>query len=609
MPTTPYSKYGNSAKYRLSQGPRSGDGTFRSLRQRKSSMTLMIGGFMFCLVLAYVAIVIVVTRQHLTSGSMTGTGNLNNQGVMNTESKDHLSPQSVMQAHAQNMKPSGDSKQHAESQAEKNARNPFFQHKDLKSNELKPDVIHPAAQDSVDKSVYMPIKDDPPKDSHPSPEHVLTAYLEPPNLAEWEQKPLPVRSKAQAELLQKREYTRVNSCNKLLLQFPVDDTPAEDDPFLPWIHDVFPTADGKFIQFVAQNRRRCRTGVKKLNQTDIMMKMQPQVALFQHVPVKRLADKKYRLSTYEEADPDGLTTRFICRFKPSMEETLSVHNFDYDWISYRKRYKVSFDKYDGGIKSIHTSQLVFKCPVPPALQETIRQGTSVKDDWATLFLDIVPIRTPPRYGLPMRFFQPKYQEFQEKNESIAFNAKEEWGSEHILPEISDSGRWENIPICKPSLMQYENQPVEDVPAQPQERQEKHHLVSCIWASSGYSTRGDRFSINDGQRRLLEWISYNKVIGFGKYARTRTSAQVATAFFFSANENHKLDSFCFLQITFTSTTILEPWDSTHRSNPLPIYFQARSLTFLGLRKFATIDPTMLIHLGNDHLNTQQNRRVV
>jgi hypothetical protein len=39
-------------------------------------------------------------------------------------------------------------------------------------------------------------------------------------------------------------------------QWPVDEYP-DADPFLPWIHDVFPTDDGKLIQFVAQNKRRC----------------------------------------------------------------------------------------------------------------------------------------------------------------------------------------------------------------------------------------------------------------------------------------------------------------------------------------------------------------
>jgi hypothetical protein len=45
---------------------------------------------------------------------------------------------------------------------------------------------------------------------------------------------------------------------------------------------------------------------------------------------------------------------------------------------------------------------------------------------------------------------------------------------------------------------------------------KHRLASCLWASAGYTTRGNRFAVNDGQRRLLEWITYNKLIGFDHF---------------------------------------------------------------------------------------------
>ena len=36
--------------------------------------------------------------------------------------------------------------------------------------------------------------------------------------------------------------------------------PVDADPFLPWIHDIIPSIDGFRIEFVAQNKRRCRTG-------------------------------------------------------------------------------------------------------------------------------------------------------------------------------------------------------------------------------------------------------------------------------------------------------------------------------------------------------------
>jgi Glycosyltransferase family 92 len=381
-----------------------------------------------------------------------------------------------------------------------------------------------------------------PIQQHPTPDYILTAYLEPSNIdSDWHVLPLPRRetSTAKRQLLQKRTYSRLHSCSKLTQQWPTDDigdggdAPTVDDAFLPWIHDVFPTADGAYIQVVAQNKRRCKTG---RHEQDIMMFQQPQAALFQHVPVKRVKNvsstadgdnknsttTRYQLTTHDQADPDGIATRYICRFKSpnymkphETIETLSEFNFDYDWTNYRKRYR-GFLKEDGGIKAIHSSQLVFKCPVPEQLQDDIRTGAAVRNDWATIFLDIVPIRTPPRYGQPLQFLQPRYKSFETTNVSQRFDPIKAWGDDYIIPLIEDSGRWENIPICKPSLLQYENQTAADLPAIPQPRQVKHRLVSCIWASAGYATRGNRFAINDGQRRLMEWLSHNIAIGFDHF---------------------------------------------------------------------------------------------
>jgi hypothetical protein len=373
---------------------------------------------------------------------------------------------------------------------------------------------------------------------------VLRAYLEPIDQSLWNVKPLPVRTTT-ANDLEVIEYPRLTSCSRLHEQFPIDDYP-DKDPFLPWIHDVFPTHDGTFIQFVAQNKRRCHTGTTPA-ESEILTHMQPQVALFQHVPVKRITTSnndgqtRYRLSSHENAEQDGMATRFICRFKPSKQETLSTFNVDYDYAAFRKAQKHTFTK-EGrkDIKSVHTSQLLFSCPVPPNLQETIRSGESVQNDKASLFVDIIPIRTPPRYGKPNQFFPPRYAEFQDK-ESI-FDASKEWSDTHILPRIEDSGRWENIPICKPSLMTYSpykeekesaNALVAEKPAK------KHRLVTCVWASAGYATRGERFAINDGQRRLQEWINFNLLVGVdhfyvydnsGAHSSNETSLKVITDMF-------------------------------------------------------------------------------
>jgi len=356
------------------------------------------------------------------------------------------------------------------------------------------------------------------KDTNTNSNRILTAYLEPIDESQWAHKPLPVRTSTAKDLKEIR-YSKLNSCSNLIEQWPVDEYPDED-PFLPWIHDVFPSHDGKFVQIVAQNRRRCNTGKSGRNK-EIHRKRGPQLALFQNAAVKRIrypgsTSTRYRLSSHEEADEDGIATRFICRFSNG-EETLSVFNFSYEWASYRKRQQVIFHENESDNKQIHTSQLLFRCPVPESLVETVRTGASVKDDYATIFMDLVPIRTPPRFGPPNEFLPPYYKEFNHPEK--LFDATTEWGKNHIIPAIEDSGRWQNIPICKPSLLTYGKQ--DDVTSllAPTDTKEtspapvkQHRLVSCLWASAGYSTRGNRYAINDGQRRLLEWITYNKLTG-------------------------------------------------------------------------------------------------
>jgi len=353
---------------------------------------------------------------------------------------------------------------------------------------------------------------------------ILKAHLEPLNIRDWETKPLPVRNVTQKELTT-IEYPRVNSCRRLSELWPIDDFP-DADPFLPWIHDVFPTDDGSFIQIVAQNKRRCQTGTTP-DQIDTLERMQPQLSLFQHVPIKRLRAKKterneeirYQLTSHEEADHDGMATRFICRFSDG-QETLSQFNFDYEYVAKRKNQKQTFTQSGHkDNKSIHTSQLVFKCPVPENLVSTVREGTSVVEDRPSLYLDLIPIRTPPRYGAPDRFLAPKFREGTLQN----FSASMEWGESHVLPRAEDSGRWENIPICLPTYKAYPTATSPPKEAQPEltvgtsilnstKNTKKNRVVACAWASLSYSTRGDRFSINDGARRADEWIRFHLLTG-------------------------------------------------------------------------------------------------
>ncbi|KAG7346686.1 glycosyltransferase family 92 protein [Nitzschia inconspicua] len=345
-------------------------------------------------------------------------------------------------------------------------------------------------------------------------DQILTAYLEPIDTSTWDIKPLPVRN-VQPEDLTVTRYPKLNSCFKLPEQWPVDDYP-DDDPFLPWIHDVFPTEDGKYIQFVAQNKQRCHTGTTEEEEA-ILEHTMPQMALFQHVALKKVGDdSRYRLSSHEDADLESISTRFICKFKPSGDITFSEFNNDYEWVSVRKGQRTMFQKDGRNNRQIHTSQLLFKCPVPDHLVDTVRTGASVIDDWATIFVDLIPVRTPPRFGPPDEFLVPKYSASMGGALRQSFDPHAEWGEYHILPPLEYSGRWANIPICKPSLLTYEPTTLKKTNNNDDDKVKKHHLVSCLWASTGYATRGNRYAINDGQRRMLEWITFNKMLGFDHF---------------------------------------------------------------------------------------------
>eukprot|EP00934_Nitzschia_sp_Nitz4_P004027 Nitzschia sp. Nitz4//scaffold63_size106090//11063//13423//NITZ4_004379-RA/size106090-processed-gene-0.117-mRNA-1//1//CDS//3329555942//4017//frame0 len=360
------------------------------------------------------------------------------------------------------------------------------------------------------------------------PDQVLTAYLEPIDQDLWDSKPLPRRTTTSGDLT-RRPFPQLNSCSRLTEQWPVDNYPDED-PFLPWIHDVFPTVDGKFLQFVAQNKRRCHTGYTEEEEA-ILKHMAPQVALFQHVPLQRIqnateptGEPRFRLSTHEEADPESISTRFICRFKPSGDITFSTFNNEYEYAAFRKRQRRMFQEDGRDNKVVQTAQLLFQCPIPEHLVDVVRDGTSVQDDWATLFVDLIPIRTPPRYGPPEKFLDPRLREGlpQSLMSNVGtFDALQEWGKDHVLPLIEDSGRWTNIPICRSSLQEYHPAALEKeyhpvIPNDDNPADVKHRLISCLWASAGYTTRGERYAINDGQRRLVEWVTFNKMLGFDHF---------------------------------------------------------------------------------------------
>jgi hypothetical protein len=96
--------------------------------------------------------------------------------------------------------------------------------------------------------------------------------------------------------------------------------PVDADPYLPWIHDVFPSAfismmgdttttttDSttnhyhavQYIEFIAQNKRRCNTDAYREKDTEKderfigdLENLKPQVAIMQPVPIKRISNEE-----------------------------------------------------------------------------------------------------------------------------------------------------------------------------------------------------------------------------------------------------------------------------------------------------------------------------
>ena len=187
--------------------------------------------------------------------------------------------------------------------------------------------------------------------------------------------------------------------------------PVDMDPFLPWIHDIFPSIDGHVIHVIAQNKRRCHTGRYDTEQVN---RLTPQVALMQPISVQRITLEmaqqlapelwnptslsnhnnnnttttttnttstiplsRYRLisRTKIPTNNDGHNyTRFICRFTTRhpihvnhsiiVGETLSSYEFNYEYASYRKGEKTLLTPKGKDSKLFWTSNLHFTCPVP-----------------------------------------------------------------------------------------------------------------------------------------------------------------------------------------------------------------------------------------------------
>lgn len=320
---------------------------------------------------------------------------------------------------------------------------------------------------------------------------ILTAFLEPPNTLDTRTRPLPPRNTS-ATILSRVQYPQVQKCSQMMETWPVDDFPSED-PYLPWIHDVFPSRDGSRIQIVAQNKRRCHVGEE---QQEEMKYWEPQISLLQPVPVLKQENEEYRLSSFEQATWNE--TRFLCQFHTATGKeytTFSKYPFNYEYVSWRKNFNSMYQTSGKDNQQFWLSQLLFFCPVPVELQKEIQSESHVINDETSLWMDIVPIRTPARNGQPI--FTKNHVRPDLLKYLNMFDAKQEWGEQHVLPAVHDSGRWANIPICLP----------------PQISQQRHRLVACTWTAASYTRRGDAVGVDDTAHRLREWLLFHEMVGF------------------------------------------------------------------------------------------------
>lgn len=416
--------------------------------------------------------------------------------------------------------------------------------------------------------------------------------------------PLPLREGTPDDLRVYEYGHKLRSCNDMPAKLPIDrglgnhiapnvnnkktfskdldrweeakeGSPVMADPFLPWIHDMFPDSTGSVIHLIAQNKRRCNSG--KVHWEDIH-DLEPQVTIMQPVSVKRIdentaqklapelwsdgtsKDPRYRLAPHEEADADGMFTRFICRFKAmdysksppalvTVGETLSTYPYNYEFVNYRKEVgDLSMLTPKGKDNAMFwQAQQRFDCPTPDDddLRSMIASGEGVLSDGTpSVYLDFIPIRTAPRYGKRMSYFTPDmagetiqfptdtfgWGDLAETNVvhvngrnksnpsekhpprlmKNGFNARLFWGDSHVIPRVEASGRWQNLPICKPPAAEIADKALVEG-QKPAEK--KHKLVACLWASASFTTRGNAQAVSDTTLRLIEWIEFHLLVGF------------------------------------------------------------------------------------------------
>lgn len=201
-----------------------------------------------------------------------------------------------------------------------------------------------------------------------------------------------------------------------------------EDPFLPKLISVVALSDGSHIQIAAQNSIQCR------NETDAstIKRMHLQAALFQPVSVKRTeidGETKYQVISNQDENQNVVSTRFLCRFEPTGQETLSSFS----------------QQNDTNEISESDANLFFQCPVPNDLIPSLKQKIKDHSEQPDFTLTLVPFRTPPyaqsqEDAMPPCYLKPENEDSSKLRRQLKSEAD-------FLPKISDAARWENVPIC------------------------------------------------------------------------------------------------------------------------------------------------------------------
>lgn len=259
------------------------------------------------------------------------------------------------------------------------------------------------------------------------------------------------------------------------------------------------------------------------------------------------ADKTYTPPRYvlatslDDADEDGKFTRFICRFhtitakeegdETKLEqlilgETLSYYPYNPEHANYLKKGSKPMltSSEQGHDEQIWNSVYSIRCPSPDLgdgirnLASIMASGESVTEPNGvpSIYVDLIPIRTPVRrnkdgFGLP--------GVTSTADGSPMFDPVLVWGEGHLVPDVYASGRWINVPVCRPPTeagrLAKSAVPLAERTDGQGFANKTHFLVGCVWASRSFSTRGQTaLTDSSTSERLLEFLAYHlHIAGF------------------------------------------------------------------------------------------------